>query len=102
MKMDITIGKNDRVNIGDFSGTEPNIQITLKDVDINKGEEISNVLSDLCSVIYTKEFINFINEMEYLVKVNKNVLTYRDEVEKSNINEEHKKLFDRLCELVGE
>jgi hypothetical protein len=40
--------------------------------------------------------------MEYLVKVNKNVLTYRDEVEKSNINEEHKKLFDRLCELVGE
>lgn len=102
MKMDITIGKNDRVNIGDFSGVEPNIQITLKDVDINKSEEVSNILSDLCSVLYAKEFINSVNEMECLVKINKNVLSYRDEVENSNINKEHKELFDKLSKLVGE
>jgi hypothetical protein len=102
MKMDITIGKTDRVNIGDFSGVEPNIQITLKDVDINKSEEISNVLSDLCSLLYAKEFVKSVNEMECLVKVNKNVLTYRDEVENSDINKQHKELFDKLSMLVGE
>lgn len=102
MKMDITIGKTDRVNIGDFSGVEPNIQLTLKDVDINKSEEVSNILSELCSILYAKEFINSVNEMEHLVKVNKNVLSYRDEVENSYINKEHKELFDKLSILVGE
>jgi hypothetical protein len=40
--------------------------------------------------------------MECLVKVNKNVLTYRDEVENSDINKQHKELFDKLSMLVGE
>ena len=100
MKIDISISKNDRINIGDFSGVEPNIQLSVKDVDINKSEEVSNILSELCNVMYVREFINSVNEMECLVAVNKNVLSYRDEVVNCNVESEHKELFEKLNKLI--
>lgn len=89
MKVDISLGKNDKISVGDFSSASPSVYVTLKDIDPDfcseSLDQIYENLSNLVNAMYYKQFIESVNEMEALVKVNSNVKKYRDSVEEGGI-----------------
>ena len=82
MKMEMSITKKDHVNIGDFSNVNPNITLTLKDVDVEDSDEIYDLLSQLCDAYFNLEFIQSVEEMENLVNVNKHISLFKEEAKK--------------------
>jgi hypothetical protein len=54
-KCDITIRKEATVNTGNYSSVRPGIEITLKDVNIDKLEKAQNNLSIITAAMFLKE-----------------------------------------------
>lgn len=100
-KIDISITKKDHVNVGDFSNVNPNITLTLKDVDVNKADEVYNLLSDLCFTMFTEEFIKSVSEIEDLIKMNDVIKLYKNQIQKNvNLENERNKLFNQLKQIL--
>lgn len=100
-KIDISVTRKDHVNVGDFSNINPNVTLTLKDVDINNANKVYELLSELCFTMHTQEFIQSVNEMEDLIKINDVIKAYKNEIEKNvDLENERNKLFNELKVLV--
>lgn len=100
-KIDVSVTRRDHVNVGDFSHVNPNVTLTLKDVDLNKADKVYELLSELCFTIHTEEFVKSANEMEDLIKMNEVIKLYKNEIE-ANVDLEHErnKLFNELKTLL--
>lgn len=100
-KIDISVTRKDHVNVGDFSHINPNVTLTLKDVDLDKSQQAYKLLSELCFTMHTEEFIKSVNEMEDLIKMNDVIKLYKNEIEKNvDLENERNKIFNELKQLT--
>lgn len=96
MKIDVSIGRKDHINVGDFSSVEPTSYLTAKDVDIEDSQDIYNCLSELLGIITASEFLKSFDEMRHLVKTNKVAEMYAEEINKCDLNHLFEEQIDNL------
>lgn len=82
-KCDITISKKNHINVGDFSSVEPNVSITLKDVDLDDLPKKKEQLSELVNYMWMEQFmLAYKNELP-MVNVNQRIRDFADTVDNS-------------------
>jgi len=78
MEIDVHVGRNDKINIGNYSSVSPSVNLTIKNVDINKFEDVYNKLSMLMSVMYAAETKECIDTMSDINGLSKSVKVYKE------------------------
>ena len=66
MKIDVTISSKNHINVGDFSSIEPSVQLTVKDVDVTKYDE---VYSHLKTIVETSSALQGLSDFEEIVNM---------------------------------
>ena len=69
MKCDITLNKEQTINIGNYSNIKPSVSVTLKDVDIKSFDYMYDNLSDLVSCLLSYETKTSLEEVNMVSKV---------------------------------
>lgn len=69
MKCDVSVGKKFTFNTGDYSSVGPTLILTLKDVDIDKIQEIHEKLDIIADGLYHKQMMSDITTMGSVKKM---------------------------------
>jgi enamine deaminase RidA (YjgF/YER057c/UK114 family) len=101
MKMDISVGRKDHINVGDFSSVEPNLYITVKDVDSENAHLVYDNLSVLLSTLHTREAMTAISEMENIVDLKSVIDQWVKVLEEIDLDEEVYNAFNRVREAYS-
>lgn len=101
-KVDVSITRKDVINIGDYSNVSPSVTLTVKDVDLDKVQQVYNNLSELCFTMQIEEVVKSINEMESMgVLVRDTTLTYVKGIEDNvKFEDEKKQYLQAINDLV--
>lgn len=86
--MDIKIGRTITVNTGNFQSVKPSVEIDLKNVDVDKCEDMAVTLSSLVENLLKIEIVKSVGQIKDLEKEGhmeycKNILESIDDIEKS-------------------
>ena len=101
MKMDISVGRKDHINVGDFSSVEPNLYITVKDVPVENADMVYDNLSDLLSIMHTREAMTSISEMENLVDLKPVIKQWMKICEDIDFDTDIKTQFERVRKVYN-
>lgn len=63
-KIEINISKKMTINTGNYSSIGPSVSFTLKDVDIEKAEDLLDKLKDLVEVEFISQILHGASTME--------------------------------------
>ena len=95
-KMDLKVGWNATVNIGNYSNIQPYVEINLKDVD-STDKDIPLALSNLVSSLWMIQVHNLLSEVDTALSLNPRG-RYFDELKGTieNIHDDFRKAVDEL------
>lgn len=98
MKMDVTVSSKNHINIGDFSSIEPSIQITVKDVEPHKYNQVYENVKQLVETTTALQGLSDIEEMFNMVNVREDVREYFRQIyeQKEKIEESRMEAYQRL------
>jgi hypothetical protein len=66
-RMDITVGRDVTINVGNYSSIKPSVAITMKDVNAFSFDKEYEKLSDLADALIALETIKMGDEMDEIV-----------------------------------
>lgn len=92
-KCDITINRDQTINVGNYSSVKPSISVTLKDVEIEQLDRVYDKLTTLMSCLLMNETKISLEEFLATGSINQHCQRFLENVEKID--------FDKEIELLN-
>ena len=101
MKMDLKIGWNATINVGNYSNVHPDVEIVLKNVDALDPETYKK-LEEIVAPLFVMQLYNLLIEVDTAMALNprgKYLDSLKDNID--NVEGDFKKAVEDLKELQG-